>query len=259
MRLIFILLSIFLFGLAPESAGQTQTLTERQKAFLELNEQGVNHAKARRYQEAIATIREAIGREPRYAELYKNLAAAYINSGQPAKALEPLEQALRLEPNRGEYYFYLGVANSKLGQHVEATRAYEDSLKHGWTTADLYSNLGWSYYLSGKTKKALRPLRRAARLAPEDQKILNNLGVVYVSLGHYKEAVRTLLQALELNPDTTLTDLTLIRFNLGWAYANMKNRRAALEQYTILQTHAPDLGSELYKEIYRDFIIDLEQ
>ena len=254
MRLKSILLSIFLLGIAAESAGQIQRPTERQEALVELNEQGVNHAKARRYQEAIAAIRAAIRREPRFTDLYKNLAAAYINSGQPAYALEPLDQALKLEPDRGDFYFYLGVANSKLERHVEATRAYEDALQHGWSTADLYSNLGWSYYLCGKVKKALEPLRTAARLAPEDHKILNNLGVIYAGLGHYEEAAQTLLKALQLRPD-----LTLSRFNLGWVYANMKDRRAALEQYSILQAHAPDLGRELYQEIYRDFLIEVKK
>jgi Flp pilus assembly protein TadD len=254
MRLINVLISIFLLSIAAESRGQAQSIAERQKALLELNEEGVILAQAKRYQEAIAAIREAIRREPQYPELYKNLATAYINSGQPADALEPLGQALKLEPNRADFHFYLGVANSELGRHLEATKAYEAALRHGWNTADLYSNLGWSYYLSGKAEKALEPLRNAERLEPEDHKILNNLGVVYASLGDYEEAAQTLRKALQLKPDLTLT-----RFNLGWVYATMKNRRAALEQYNILQTQAPQLGRELYKEIYRDLLIELKK
>jgi Flp pilus assembly protein TadD len=137
-RLTSILLLILLLAMVPRTPGQTkQRLSEAQVERLELNEQGVLHAKARRYEEAIASIREAIRREPRLAGLYKNLGVAYINWSRPAEALEPLRQALKLEPDCGQCHFYLGVANTELGRHAEATKAYQDALRNGWTSADL--------------------------------------------------------------------------------------------------------------------------
>jgi hypothetical protein len=66
MRLTGILLLISLLAIASRAPGQTkQRLSDAQLALLELNEQAVLHAKARRYEEAIASIREAIRRESR--------------------------------------------------------------------------------------------------------------------------------------------------------------------------------------------------
>lgn len=256
MRLTNILLMIFLLPMVPKALGQSkQRLSESQVALLELNEQGVRYAKARRYEEAIVSIREAIRRAPNLSNLHKNLGVAYLNSGRPTDALEPLRRALKLQPDCVQSHFYLGVANSELGRHTEAAGNYKDAIKNGWTNnADLYSNLGWSFYLSGQPKKALEPLQIAANLAPSDTKILNNLGTVYASLAHYEEAAETLLKALLLRPE-----LALARYNLGWVYAAKNDRSAALEQYRILKTLAPDLGKDLYTRIYRSFLIGVEK
>lgn len=255
MRLTCTLLMIFLLAVVPRALGQTkQKLSEAQLVLLELNEQAVLHAKMRRYEEAIASIREAIRREPRLSGLYKNLGVIYINWGRPADALEPLRQALKLEPDCGQSHFYLGVANTELGRHAEATKAYEDALRNGWTGADLYSNLGWSYYLIGQPKKALLPLQTAASLTTDDHKILNNLGVVYASLARYDEAAKTLREVLILKPG-----LALARYNLGWVYLAKNDRTAALEQYSILKTQASELSKDLYKRIYADFLTAVEK
>jgi Flp pilus assembly protein TadD len=143
----------------------------------------------------------------------------------------------------------VALAHPDLGRHAEAIKAYEDALRTGWTSADLYSNLGWSYYLLGQPKNALEPFQMAVSLAPDDHTILNLLGVVYARMGRYDEAAKTLRKVLLLKPE-----LALVRYNLGWVYCAKNDRTAALEQYSILKTQAPELGSDLYKRIYRDFL-----
>jgi tetratricopeptide (TPR) repeat protein len=93
-----------------------------------------------------------------------------------------------------------------------------------------------------------------ARLAPADPKILNNLGVAYARIGRYGEAAETLQRALLLDPE-----LVSARYTLGVVYATKSNRLAAMEQYQILKTLAPDLGKELYKEIYRDLLTVIDR
>lgn len=255
MRLTSILLLISLFAMGLRTFGQTNhKLSEAQTAALKLNEQGVAQAKARQYEAAVASFREAIRRESRHSGFYKNLGVAYLNWARPGQALEPLQEAVRLKPNCGESHFYLAIAKSELAWHVEAITSYEDAARHGWTSAELYSNLGWSYYLAGQHKKALAPLRLAASLAPNDPLILNNLGVVSATLGRHDEAAAALRTALRLKPAVALT-----HYNLGLIYAAKGDRRAALQQHKILNALAPDLGKVLYKEIYRDLLIVLEK
>ena len=254
MRLISWLIVISLCALAPQTRGQTtQTLTE-QGAALELNEQGVRQAQARRYEEAVASIQEAIRRGPRLSGLHRNLGVAYINWGRPSDALQPLRDALELEPECGESYFYLGVVNTELSRHAEAIRNYEQAIRHGWIEAAVYSNLGWSYYLLGNSRKGLESLRIAADLAPGDVKILNNLGVVHASGAQYDEAAKALRQVLLLRPD-----LALARYNLGRVYLAQNNRAGALEQYNILKSQASDLGKDLHKRIYRDLLVAIDK
>ncbi len=94
----------------------------------------------------------------------------------------------------------------------------------------------------------------AVSLSPYDHKILNNLGVVYARMGRYDEAAKTLRKVLLLKPA-----LALARYNLGWVYFAKNDRTAALEQYSILKTQAPELGKALYKKIYRDFLTAVEK
>jgi Flp pilus assembly protein TadD len=230
-----------------------QRLTELERTVLALNKEGVIHAKAQRYQEAIALIQKAIRLEPSLAGLYNNLGVIYLNWDRPADALEPLQYASKLQPNCGQSHFYLGVANSRLSYHQEAIANYEDAIRYGLTEPALYSNLGWSYYIVGKPSKALESLARAEKLAPDDVGILHNLGVVHASFAHYNEAATKLQRALFLRPTSVLT-----RYNLGCVYAVQGNRAAALEQYKILKTQDPETAHSLYQKIYGDAVVAIK-
>jgi tetratricopeptide (TPR) repeat protein len=82
-----------------------------------------------RYAEAIPLTQEIIAKYPKWwgaSEARMLLGCCYINTGEPAKALEPLEQGFAERDgfvgDTGEYF--LGVAYERLGRPEDALRAY---------------------------------------------------------------------------------------------------------------------------------------
>jgi tetratricopeptide (TPR) repeat protein len=93
------------------------------------------------YDEAIASFRKALSIEG-HADIYNNLAAAYLNKGMYGEAGECLRKALLIDPNH----------------------------------ANALVNLGNVYYASGEAEKARLAWRRAVRLGADPEVVIKITG-----------------------------------------------------------------------------------
>lgn len=124
---------------------------------IEANGRGDAHFDAGRYEEAIASYRQAINLYPRYAEAYLNLADAYKELKRYEEAVDAYKQAIKLKSNYGDAYNGLGDVYEAMGRQSEAETAY--------TTAD--SNYISGGVLNGKAIRLVQPpyppMARAAK------------------------------------------------------------------------------------------------
>ena len=130
----------------------------------ELNNLGLVHLEARRYQEAEAAFRKALAENPRYASPYYNLRRLYFETGRYDEADAALEQAVRLGLRDG-----VGAV----------ARAIEDYLRAG---------LG---------ERALRLARKAQEVFPEEPRFAARLLALAVELQRCQEGLQEAESALE--------------------------------------------------------------
>ena len=95
-------------------AGARDAAKERKNEAKAFYNQGVKHGRAKRYDEAIKAFRQAIERNPDYADAYFGLGHAYADSGLWQNAVEAYEQVVRLDPKDEEALYRLGEAYTKL-------------------------------------------------------------------------------------------------------------------------------------------------
>ena len=167
-------------------------------------------ARRTRLTEAMALLRQAIARDPNYADAYAALAAVYVTLPDWAQAsvdtthprtVEYAERALALDSTRAEAHAALASTYMTQRRFDEAEREYRlaIALDPGSTTAHLW----YALHLSGRgrAEEALAELRRAHELDPLSPNILGWYAQALATAGRAPEAERRLRALIATEPE----------------------------------------------------------
>ena len=165
------------------------------------------------YDRADAFYRQALARDPNFAEAAAELARSrllrhwFISPLAPAELEEVkslIDRALALAPNSPEAHFALGLF-FYLGH-----RQYEMALTEFNRTLELQPNNALArvfcalvYRRRGEWERSLADFQRAQELDPRDARIPRNIGKTYEALRLWKDAERAELRALAIDPHNT--------------------------------------------------------
>ena len=196
--------------------------------------------------EAIATLKDAIGANPGTLELYLNLSSLYETLNRPQAALEFLLANEERFPKEARLHFHLGVLHDKLGKRTESIKRMKEVLKLDPRDAQALNYLGYSYVEMGiHLEEALELIKRAVVIRPKDAFILDSLGWAYFKLKRYDDATETLEEAVSLvNDDSTIIE------HLGDIYAAQHYHKKSLKQYQKAFELAPE-RKELAEKIHK--------
>jgi serine/threonine-protein kinase len=165
---------------------------------------GLCHLFLKQYSTALQILIEGATQYPKDPELQFQLARAYFQSDQPAKAITALQQALRLKSDYPEAHFRLGLCYYQLGKLAE-------SLHHLREATRFDPTLGQAYYLAGEILRkqnnyaeALGAYKQATALLPDDPGPHVGMAKCYVATQRTQEAKRATQRALVINPNHIL-------------------------------------------------------
>ena len=185
------------------------------------------------FDRADAFYRQALARDPNFAEAAADLARSRLHRHTQIFPLTPAEleevkslidRALALAPNSPEAHFALGLF------YYWGYRDYDAGLKELDRVVELQPSSTSSWHLRaainrrrGEWERSLADFRRAQELDPRDAGIPTNLGQTYTALRQWKDAERAELRALAIDPHNASAAqwLLLSRFNatgdVDWA------------------------------------------
>ncbi len=158
--------------------------------------------------EAESEFQLAIEKEPKFLDAYRFMARFYLDSNQPAKAVEVLKTPLTwLRPTNteqakivkdfrrllAETYIRMKDYKSALDQYNKMLEIEED--------AGIYVELGKIYFRLHRYQQAILAWENAEDLNPKDADINFNLGTIYVKMHKYKKAYEEFQNAINKNPD----------------------------------------------------------
>src|SRR5262249_49693525 len=182
--------------------------------------QGESSLAAEAYDRADAFYRQALARDPNFAEAAAELARNRLSRHWFISPLAPagleevkslIDRALVLAPNSPEAHFALGSF------FYWGHRQYEDALAEFNRTLELQPNsadarafCAWVYRRRGEWKRSLDDSQRAEELDPRDATIPTNIGVTCYALRLWKDAERAELRALAIDPHNTQAALFLV-------------------------------------------------
>ena len=181
-----------------------------------------------RLERAIAEYR------PDSARAYFEMAQAFFETGQAARALPFYQEAARREPHDWRYRYGLACAWLATGQPGLAVTALDRVLSLDPQVAAAFYGLGAVYSQQGNAARAVAAFRRAVTSDPESAMAANNLGKALLRAGNGGAAEDSLREALRLEPESAA-----VRANLADALiANGKLHEARYELEEAIRTGA---------------------
>jgi len=217
---------------------------------VDFNNLGVRYAKQKHYDEALSMLARAVKLDPKVRSFYVNMCNIYDKMDRPQDALDALRQAAKLAPFNGveqakECELLLFAEQNQ--ESVICYRSFEEK-----TPLDYVSkiNLGIGLMRLERWKEAdeaLEPVEAEMRF---NAHYYNAIGMVRYHTKQYKGAVEAFKRATELAPEEMDA-----RFNLALAQLAIRDKPGALSQYKFLSESDPKLAQELYRIIYRDKLL----
>ena len=166
---------------------------------------------AETYARAEEFYREAIKRDPKFAQAYAQLAYCSLSShwflsrrtpAQLAEVKSLVDRALELAPNSPDAHFSLAIF------YYWGHRQYEPALAELQRTLNLQPNnakaqqyRAWILRRQGKWEQSLNEAKLAQELDPRDGQIPANLALDFAAQREWKEAERYASRALAIDPN----------------------------------------------------------
>jgi len=192
------------------------------------------------YDRADAFYRQALARDPNFAEAAAELARNRLSRHWFVSPLAPAEleevkslidRALVLAPNSPEAHFALGLF------FYWGHRQYENALAEFNRTLELQPNnadarafCAWVYRRRGEWERSLADSQRAEELDPRDASIPTNIGVTCNLLRLWNDAERAELRALAIDPHNTQAAMFLVLTRLTTT-GDVASARRALDDF----------------------------
>ncbi|HYM05877.1 MAG TPA: tetratricopeptide repeat protein [Terriglobales bacterium] len=120
-----------------------------------------------------------VKRNPRFPGVHHHIALVYINTGEPAKAIEELNTELRYDPANAQARLELGETLLKLNQYHKAAEELLAAAKQAPQAAPIQFALAKAYKADGQTVRALEAARKSVELDPQFADAHYLLGQLY--------------------------------------------------------------------------------
>ena len=176
----------------------------------------ITHSRNFVWSDKVALWEDTAAKSPDKSRVQFQLAQAYFERGDCAKALPHYERSAQLDPKEDRVFIDWGLDYDCLNQPDQALAKLRQAaaLK---PTAHVYSQIGMIFGKQGKNTEALEALATAEKLDPNFEHTYVYRGDVHLSQGNAAAAVEDFRRALAINPrnQKASQDLGIAETRLG--------------------------------------------
>jgi arylsulfatase A-like enzyme/Flp pilus assembly protein TadD len=160
-------------------------------------------ARQKKFDEAIATLRQGAARIPGSEAVLSRLGYTYLVTGRFQEALETMNQVLDRNPRQVDALTAAASALDALGRKDEARACLEKAVAVEPESKFLRLTLALNLASAGKVGEAVEIFKTLIRDYPRDQALRQHLGIAYGVLGDYPNAIASFEQAIGISPTPT--------------------------------------------------------
>ncbi len=128
------------------------------------------------------------------------LGLAFLDLGQPLKALSHLDEAVAIAPNGPDYRLHRGMAHHALRHIPEAAADYQAAAALAPADPAPWVNLSALHHDAGDAVAAASAARKATQIGPGVPQAWNNLGRALYTQGDFAAAEASLRHVIALHP-----------------------------------------------------------
>ena len=190
-----------------------------------------------KWDEAIASYRNALALAPEHVDAHNNLGALFQRQGKLDAAVASYGKALSFKPDAADLHYNLASALRDLGTLSEAIVSYRKAIAIDPGHVLAHSNLGNALGAEGDLDGAVASYRQALAFNPDSVEAHYNLGVTLQLQGQLDAAVTCYQHALARKPDHVVA-----QYNMGKAFTDQGNLDAAVSSFRNVLALRPDIG-----------------
>lgn len=158
----------------------TEEKAEKVNETLKLYQKGVKEAEKGEYSKAIKTFEKVLEVVPQHVDARRNLAMAYLESGDAEKAEEYLRECLRLDPNDRWTNLLLGNIYARIKRNLDVAEFfYQKCYEIDPNDNFLLNNYAAIMLEKGKPDKAKELFEKALSIAPSYPNTYYGLALLY--------------------------------------------------------------------------------
>ncbi len=161
---------------------------------------------AKRFDEAHASLEQAIALKPDEPNILAALGRSYDGKGETSSAVTSFKRAIDINPEMFESYNDLGTVYFKNKDYALAEANFAAALRLKPEASASRFNLGLCYARQGRYSDATRELERVVQATSDDALALYELGLSYERTGRASDAVRAFQTAGKLAKSQELAD-----------------------------------------------------
>ncbi|MEE9196840.1 MAG: tetratricopeptide repeat protein [bacterium] len=203
---------------------------------------GNHRLKAKHYEAAVSSFREAVKLDPSSPKAHHNLGVAYVRLGRNQEALEAFRLSHRLKLDYKKLLIPLQPPGISGERSLEALRQAAASRPGD---AQAAFALAQGYQRAAMLEEALAQHRHVVASSPRHAGGYYGMGSALAQLGRYDDAVRPLREAIRLKPTWAAPHYTL-----GFVYLLRGDVDEAFREYQILRQMDASLADQLFARIY---------
>jgi len=158
--------------------------------------------------DAIDIYSQIDGKSPARLSALLGMTRAYINLGEPTKALDFVDKAQLLAPQDARVLVDRGVALDALKRHAEAQQSYRAVLAAAPRHVSARNDLALSLALTGQYDEALAIIAPLGRSASATPRVRENMALIYGLMGDTDHAA--IVSRVDLDEKDTQANLAFL-------------------------------------------------
>lgn len=189
-------------------------------------------------------MRRALEIDPNFVPAFNALAALYVNTNEPEKAIASLREWAAKRPDDPGPYVMIGMLEDKRQNYAQANESYRKALTLRPDDVFSANNLAWNYaeHGGGNLDEAMRLAQGVVQKLPEEPGFADTLGWVYFKKGLNTAAVDQLQKAVT-KTQAKGADSPVYRLHFAQALAAAGRKAEARQQ--LQQALNPGKGGSL--------------
>jgi len=167
---------------------------------------GYQHMKNGRYKAAIPYYESALNRWMNQGGIIEGdklsfqTGLAFMQTGQPEKAISYFRKAVDLNPEHLKAHYHLAGLLHKKGNNTKAIAHYKRVIEIEPDHVKAHNSLGNVFAQQGQFNEAIAHFKKVVQIHPDYESAYLNLGNALARIGRFQEAINNYEQVLAINP-----------------------------------------------------------